>query len=47
MTVSVNTGAMEHQISSQFKVFLYGLAALGQSDVTVDEGLKGTIHTHG
>jgi hypothetical protein len=37
---------MEHHISSQFKVFLFGLAAgQGHTEITVDEGLRGTIGT--
>ena len=37
---------MEHHISSQFKVFLFGLAAgHGLTEITVDEGLRGTIAT--
>jgi hypothetical protein len=35
---------MEHHISSQFKVFLYGLAT-GHTEITVDEALRGTIGT--
>jgi hypothetical protein len=35
---------MEHHISSQFKVFLFGLAT-GHTEITVDEALRGTIGT--
>jgi hypothetical protein len=42
--VNINTGAMEHHISSQFKVFLFGIAG-GHTEITNDEGLRGTIGT--
>jgi hypothetical protein len=42
--VNINTGAMEHNISSQFKVFLFGIAG-GHTEITIDEGLRGTIGT--